>query len=167
MASAVPENTPEAARDGLLHHLSEMQRLDSAGTFGLVLSEINAESRGGLVTWDTIAASIRGRQYTLYGALHQDVQSAISLIGIPDKKRSKLQKTCAKVMKETKRYWSSVEVQVRTQLYNWHPEGAARANQVRCRAPSALAPPGPSGGTRTPRCEPIGTPSFEYPRSAC
>jgi hypothetical protein len=126
---------PEAGRDGLLQCISDLQRIDTAGAVGQVINELRPEHRVGITTWDDVIRKIQAREYTMYGALHQDVQAVISVLGIPDKKRSKLQKTCAKVMKDMKRHWSATEVQVRTHLYSWHPLGGSKANEVR-RCPS-------------------------------
>jgi hypothetical protein len=134
MATEDPEKTPLSGRDGLLASINELRALDTASTLPQILEELKNEPAGTFITWQDIITKLQNQVYTVYGMLHQDVQSAISVLGIPDKKRSRLQKTCQKVMKDMKRHWSMTEVTVRMHLYLWHPAGQEKANEVR-RAP--------------------------------
>ena len=131
MATNAEEITAEGAKESLLACISELRALDTAGAIGQVQEELRADPKSSFTTWHDITDKIEGRSYTMYGTLHQDVQAVMAVLGIPDKKRSRLQKTCAKVLKDMKRHWGQQEVNVRMWLYAWHPQGHQQAHLVR------------------------------------
>jgi hypothetical protein len=121
---------PEAARDGLLACINDLRILDTGGAIAQVLEELKPESRIQYMSWDDLVAKIHRREYTTYNLLQNDVQAVLSVLTIPDKKRSRLQKACAKVMKDMRKQWSMSEVQARMHIYAWHPGGPSKANEV-------------------------------------
>ena len=130
MAEADDRSDAEKGRDGLLACVHEIRAMDSANAVAQVLEEMRPEARSSCVSWQDVINKINNQEYTTYGMLHQDVQTVISVLSLPDKKRSRLQKTCAKVMKDMRRHWGMSEVSVRMHLFAWHPEGPAKASQV-------------------------------------
>jgi hypothetical protein len=131
MSTEADSESPEDAKLVLLKSIGALQALDHTGVIPQLMLELPEEQRAQQVTWAVINQKIEEQKYLIYAALHQDVQAAVSLLGIPDKKRSKLQRACAKIMKDIRKAWSAVEVKVRIAIYRWHPGGPTKANEVR------------------------------------
>lgn len=125
------EEGPEVARDGLLRGIGELRAFDVSGIIAQLLLELPADARAAHVTWETIIGKLTSRQYTTYAALHSDVLAATGVLAIPDKKRSKLQKACGKILKDMRKAWHAAEVKTRMQLFEWHPGGPTKAHEVR------------------------------------
>ena len=130
MATEAQAVEPTEARDRLLGCVQELRALDVGATINQVLDELKHEQRCNCTTWDDVVARIGGQEYTTYNLLHKDVYAVLSVLLIPDKKRSRLQKACAKVMKDIKKSWSTSELNVRMWLYAWHPGGPSKAHEV-------------------------------------
>lgn len=154
MATETEEAGPEVARDGLLRGIGELRAFDVSGIIPQLLLELPTDERASQTTWDTIIGKLTARQYTTYAALHSDVLAATGVLAIPDKKRSKLQKACGKVLKDMRKAWHGAEVKTRMQLYEWHPGGPTKAHEVRhgtrCRVYSTRELLGPVHAASSP-----------------
>jgi hypothetical protein len=130
MSTDADPASPGEAKMVLLDSISVLQALDHSGVISQLVMELPADYRAQQVTWAVITQKIEDRKYFIYAALHQDVQAVVNILGIPDKKRSKLQRACAKIMKDMKKAWSAAEVKMRMAIFRWHPGGPSKANQV-------------------------------------